>query len=351
MAAFKQLNAQDVIIAPFEVNKGFTIEKDPSYDDFEYIERSQAIRSNNLTPTDLGVRRLYGQNIDPVHDSSSQDFDNIKFSSTYNAIKHLYYGNFISGGVEYEPPTASLITRNSDGTVTGSAYNPNYFSYAQTTLNEKKYIDSFAGGKVGAISIPTNLYGDYIQPNSFTYTVPPSGAFGRTTITDDGEGRILHEDIVVGNINYSHGTIAITRTSSLGAVDGILPAYSSSAQFLSSSYETRELLIAGFDDWIRYVVTQSEVTCSFSSSYTIYETQYKVTIAESDFNYTLNPSSYNKVTGDIKNDLTGSEFSPYITTVGLYSDDHELLAVGKLAQPLPTSKTTDTTILINFDKV
>jgi hypothetical protein len=47
---------------------------------------------------------------------------------------------------------------------------------------------------------------------------------------------------------------------------------------------------------------------------------------------------------------TGSFFAPYVTTVGLYDGDYNLLAVGKLAKPLPTSRTTDTTILINFDK-
>ena len=46
---------------------------------------------------------------------------------------------------------------------------------------------------------------------------------------------------------------------------------------------------------------------------------------------------------------TSSYFAPYVTTVGLYNDNFELLAVGKLAKPLPTSRTTDTTILINFD--
>jgi len=47
--------------------------------------------------------------------------------------------------------------------------------------------------------------------------------------------------------------------------------------------------------------------------------------------------------------VTSSFFSPYVTTVGLYNNNQELLAVGKLAQPLPTSQTTDTTILINLD--
>lgn len=47
---------------------------------------------------------------------------------------------------------------------------------------------------------------------------------------------------------------------------------------------------------------------------------------------------------------TGSFFSPYITTIGLYNDEFELLAVGKLAKPIQTSRTTDMTFLINIDR-
>ena len=48
--------------------------------------------------------------------------------------------------------------------------------------------------------------------------------------------------------------------------------------------------------------------------------------------------------------ITGSYFSPYVTTVGLYNELNQLLAGGKLAQPLPTSRTTDTSILVNIDR-
>ena len=97
------------------------------------------------------------------------------------------------------------------------------------------------------------------------------------------------------------------------------------------------------------MVAQTNVTCSFSSSMTIFETQYKATIRESEFNATLNPSARDS-DGTLNNNVTGSYFSPYVTTVGLYDEAQNLLAVGKLAQPLPTSDTTDTTILVNLDR-
>jgi hypothetical protein len=103
-------------------------------------------------------------------------------------------------------------------------------------------------------------------------------------------------------------------------------------------------------DFILAFVTGSNVTCSFSSSYELFETQYKCTIGADEFNYSLNPSLISGSEGQLYDFATGSYFAPYVTTVGLYDGSYNLLAVGKLAKPLPTSRTTDTTILINFDK-
>ena len=46
---------------------------------------------------------------------------------------------------------------------------------------------------------------------------------------------------------------------------------------------------------------------------------------------------------------TGSYFSPYVTTIGLYNGSYQLVAVGKLSQPIPISLYTDTTFVVNFD--
>ena len=99
------------------------------------------------------------------------------------------------------------------------------------------------------------------------------------------------------------------------------------------------------------ITTLANATCSFSSSLTIYETQYKCTIRENEFNFSLNPSLLSGSSdGTVYGYVTSSYFSPFVTTVGLYDEAQNLLAVGKLAQPLPTSPTTDTTILINIDR-
>ena len=51
----------------------------------------------------------------------------------------------------------------------------------------------------------------------------------------------------------------------------------------------------------------------------------------------------------LANFATGSLWKPYVTTVGLYNENNELLVVGKLGQPLRASDETDTTIVLRWD--
>jgi hypothetical protein len=83
---------------------------------------------------------------------------------------------------------------------------------------------------------------------------------------------------------------------------------------------------------------------------TLFETQYKCTIRESEFNFSQNPSIISGSNGELYNFATQPYFDPYITTVGLYNENQDLLAVAKLSQPLPSSRTTDTNIIIRMDK-
>lgn len=90
----------------------------------------------------------------------------------------------------------------------------------------------------------------------------------------------------------------------------------------------------------------------FQGSHLIYENEYQCTIGEEEFNDTLNISARkikSHQSEDLANFATGSLFKPYITTVGLYNEDNELLVVGKLGQPLRISDETDTTIVIRWD--
>ena len=94
------------------------------------------------------------------------------------------------------------------------------------------------------------------------------------------------------------------------------------------------------------------ISINFQGSHLIYEHEYQCTIQEDEFNDTMNISA-RKIKSNQSEELadftTGSLFKPYVTTIGLYNEDKELLVVGKLAQPIRTSDETDTTFVIRWD--
>ncbi len=320
MAAFKQFNSQDIIVSPLEVNKSFTFKGD-----------------SELSASDADVNRFLGKNINFTSSTNYQTGFNsgsliLSQSSIYYSIKELYYSNYLTSSFGDDAITASILLgadRAGDVLIGPNGSNGRYVNYLQSTLTQSRYFPTSSNEEILVFSIPSKLFGDYIQPESFVLNLNNDGnGWSQTSeITDDGEGNLLSASINVGQIFYPHGMVILTQQDWNGLI-------------LENAY------------------SGSEITASFSSSYTIYETQYKCTIGESEFNFSQNPSI---ISGSITNNVTtssgvpydfatGSYFSPYVTTVGMYNDDHELLAVGKLAQPLPTSQTTDTTILVNIDR-
>jgi hypothetical protein len=69
------------------------------------------------------------------------------------------------------------------------------------------------------------------------------------------------------------------------------------------------------------------------SAESISSTHYFARVRNKEFNYSNNPSFYNQTNGNILiSDFVNSPRS-YVTTVGLYNDNNELLAVAKLSKP------------------
>jgi hypothetical protein len=90
----------------------------------------------------------------------------------------------------------------------------------------------------------------------------------------------------------------------------------------------------------------------FKSLHPIYENEYMCTVDSQDYNYTNNIST-RKTKSDqsplLANFATSSLFHPYVTTIGLYDEDNNLLVVGKLGQPVRMNEEADTTFVLRWD--
>jgi hypothetical protein len=152
------------------------------------------------------------------------------------------------------------------------------------------------------ISIAQQAYGEGIRPGSFSVG----------NLLDDGKGNIVASGSAtrVGHIFYGLGVVAIK------------PAALSFA---------------------------SEVEVTFDATHTIYEHQVMCTMEEGEFNFSTNPSMRDK-TAPRRLDLFASgALSPYMTTVGLYTDGMELVAIGKFPRPIKRVSESQQTVIIRFD--
>ena len=78
---------------------------------------------------------------------------------------------------------------------------------------------------------------------------------------------------------------------------------------------------------------------------------YFVRAKSTEFNSTSNDSYYETTSAGTKRIIPGlaSEQKTYITSVGLYNDDNELLAIAKLSQPILKSKSREALIKVKLD--
>lgn len=73
-----------------------------------------------------------------------------------------------------------------------------------------------------------------------------------------------------------------------------------------------------------------------------------VRVRNSEFNYSTNPSNITG-SGDLVHDIMVNSPQAYLTTVGLYNDNNDLLAVAKLSQPLLKDFTKEALVRIKLD--
>lgn len=231
----------------------------------------------------------------------------------YYSINQLYYSSF-----------SSL-----SGSIIESSSFDNYIESSFTSASR------YLSDNGVAYSIPRNLFGTHLEPRSVSIG---SGSY---YLYDDGEGNLIRSSSLerVGNVIYSHGQILITD------------------QYVYDEFKS-----------------SPGQPISWSANLPIYTFNYSVKLSDYEYNYTYNPtaqagsfslyidelgnevtathpsaSRFVRTTGVLADNITGSTFQPYITTVGLYNDANELIAVGKLAQPLPKPANTELTIQIKLD--
>jgi len=176
------------------------------------------------------------------------------------------------------------------------------------------------------ISVTQDIFGEEINPGTFTVSIGTSSSiddgFGNLIVSESGTGSII------GRIFYDKGIAVIQPTSSI--VDGGL---------------TKDGIC---------IVSGTLVNVMFTSSVQLFEHNIKVKINPIEFLHSVyNPSALRPMlTGSTKLPaelMVSQSLYPYITTIGLYNQDNELMAVAKVSNPIQRTDYTIQTFVVKFD--
>ena len=208
------------------------------------------------------------------------------------------------------------------------------FAEDGTTMNHRLIISDQSGSDGYLVNSPVGEYG-------ILY------ATGSTTSIDVLKG---NQSYPVGLLFYQAGVAFISGSVFMDEADGgILSNTHGSSEFDATSGPT------GFQ-----FVTGSEISSSansirnriynlqFNNTVELNSTVYFCRVNHNEYNYSANPTYLSASKLRVKTKTTDLPVS-YITTVGLYNDNNELMAVAKLSEPLKKTPDNEFTIRVRLD--
>ena len=183
-----------------------------------------------------------------------------------------------------------------------------------------------------------NTIGDYGATTDYKVN-SPSGEYGLLKLNATSE-------TVVGHVYYQAGIAVITASYFSGAFgDPNGPITNPASLERQVDNQFTGSTITQLANGLRYAVDSID----FNNTTELNSTIYFCRANTQDYNYSANPTYLTSSKIRVKNDNPKAEPVSYITTVGLYSADNELLAVAKLSEPLKKTPSNEITLRVRLD--
>ena len=199
--------------------------------------------------------------------------------------------------------------------------------------------------KKGSFTLTAMTGGTSAASNNPMVITDTSGATGYRVDSPAGEYGYLYDasGLEKGNLYYQAG-IAILSGGLVFDDPNVFGAPDTTGDGLSYVRTVTGSVINETADGFRNRLDN----ISFNNTTELNSTIYFCRVNHNDFNYSSNPTY---LTGSKLRVKTMAADAPvsYLTTVGLYSADNELLAVAKLSEPLRKSSDTELTLRVRLD--
>ena len=215
------------------------------------------------------------------------------------------------------------------------------------------------GSDFWVINFERARYKESLFPGSLNLTL--SGSGGRIRLTDNSNDISVNTFIgasrVFQLVSGSDGTGIsgggyVTNSGSYGLVFPDLGVVLLNPYAISQSIRvspSRSNNSDGFSNRRLYTSISGGASFTINSQETITSDYIFVRSRNSEFNYSENPSFISGSTGEVIYSNFINNPQTYVTTVGLYNDSNELLAVAKLSRPLIKDFTKESLVRVKLD--
>lgn len=172
-------------------------------------------------------------------------------------------------------------------------------------------------------------------------TNSPSGEYGLLYTSSTGIG----EESPVGHVYYQAGIVVLTASIFTGKF-GAGRITTGSIQPTGSVDELlQQGTINNLCDGLRFTLNNVQ----FNNTTELNSTIYFARAQNTEFNYSSNSTYISASQIRVKGNNPAADPVAYITSVGMYSPDNELLAVAKLSEPLKKTPSNEITLRVRLD--
>ena len=335
--AFKRLDSEDFVVSSDSITATLWSTNNPALTEFYTSSIQQAGSSGNYYLSVYQTSSLLDDaqvQFDIVYadseGSGSTWYNSIVPSNSYTKTMYGQYRSLI-----LEDENANFVFGTGNNVITGS-----YF---------------------WALSIERARYKQSLFPGSLNLQL--SGSAGVINLTDNSRDVLVNTFVgasrVFQLISGSNGTAGSLPNSGYVAGSGsyglvfpdlgtiILNPYAISQSIAVSPSRSNDAPGLNNEKLFESIVLGSSFT--LNSQETITSDYVFVRARNAEFNYSENPSFISGSTGEVIYDDFVNNPQVYITTVGMYNDQNDLLAVAKLSRPLIKDFTKEALIRVKLD--
>ena len=372
----KQIPKSDITLRPFKVYKNFTATQIDSGSGFNaHIAYNHPGSYDTLTTEEALENGMWHQ----LHTMYYRDPHNLYTSygtikPTYSEIEkvkqrvlndkaYVYTIPQIKFGEEIKPNSIVLTSQLLNETILDDGFgnlasNYNSYVFKQIDIQNSLFIFEDPDGteltaelisyeEGPAIDIENAIFQIKLQDIFYLLKVDVETSFISWLGVFDVNGILKVSPVIIGNVFYSHGIITITRDTDTARVGMLDEDWQLNYQSTNTIYENEILLVVDEDE---FNTSTNPSAVNFVNLQNVeYSTSFEGTKRTSKYDAATIKPEFLAYEYSSSVDQTGSFIAPYVTTIGLYDENMDMVAVAKLATPIKSTPDLPVNFLVRFD--